>query len=404
MQKHLSRIIDDFQLIPKSIVEVVSAYILYLMLESKGHQARLAARLSDKHESSFSRMLNRPDNLTIAKGCLNRAVRRRLSALQRKGSKTKALVIVDATLSSRRGKHVENVGFYKLGKKTVRGHKIVNFVLVLGDEIIPLSAVAHYSHGYCEENGFTYKTENELVVDWLNWLHASELFPKEFIKHLHFVCDAGYDAKKVQKAINRIGCHFTMCVKCSRQIEGLAIDEYFRRQRIIPWQSIRLFARKDGKTVRKEYRIRNAPEVKLKGFGLVTAVYSEMKRRDGKKSSKYIVSSDPSLSAREIIETYRRRWAIETWHKEMKQEHGFGDCRSSSFRAFETHINFCLTAYNLQRCRELGLPKPGTTVMEYVAVKKIQEASLYMTQFNGVRRFKKAANEALAGITQWEAA
>ncbi|WP_324959869.1 transposase [Oligoflexus sp.] len=324
--------------------------------------------------------------------------------MQKKGSKTKALVIFDATLTGRRGKHVENISFHKLGKKTVRGHKIVNFVLVLGEDVIPLSAVAHYSQGYCEENGFTYKTENELVIDWLNWLHASDLFPREIIKHLHFVCDAGYDAKKVQKAINRIGCHFTMCIKCKRQIDGMAIDEYFRRQRIIPWQSIRLFARKDGKMVRKEYRIRIAAEVKLKGFGLVTAVYSEMKRRDGKKSSKYIVSSDPCMSGGEIVETYKRRWAVETWHKEMKQEHGFGDCQSSSFRAVETHINFCLAAYNLQRCHDPGLPKPGTTVTEYATVYKIKEASLYLNQFNGVSRFKKAANEALAAITQGEAA
>lgn len=137
---------------------------------------------------------------------------------------------------------------------------------------------------------------------------------------------------------------------------------------------------------------------------LVTAVYSEMKRRDGKRSSKYIVSSDPSLSAREIVETYRRRWAIETWHKEMKQPHGFRDCRSSSFRAFESHINFCLAAYNLQRCHDPGLPKPGTTVTEYTAVQKIKDVSACLNQFNGVSRFKKAANEALAAITLSEAA
>ncbi|HYX34138.1 MAG TPA: hypothetical protein VE954_13620 [Oligoflexus sp.] len=78
--------------------------------------------MSGKHESSFSRMLNRPDNLTIAKGCLNRTVRRRLAALGKKANKTQALVIVDATLMGRHGKYVKNIGFYKLGRKTVCGH------------------------------------------------------------------------------------------------------------------------------------------------------------------------------------------------------------------------------------------------------------------------------------------
>ncbi|WP_141731315.1 hypothetical protein [Oligoflexus tunisiensis] len=97
---------------------------------------------------------------------------------------------------------------FELIPKSIRGHKFINFVLFLDGEIVPLSTLAHYSREFCENNGYTYKTENDLVIEWLNWLHASGLFPKDDIKHLNFVCDAGYDAKKVQKAINRIGCHF----------------------------------------------------------------------------------------------------------------------------------------------------------------------------------------------------
>jgi len=404
MQKHLTRIIQDFELMPKAVVNVVAAYILYLMLETRGHNAKQAAILTGVQEASFSRMLNRTDSLAIAKGTLNRSARRRLKALRNSKSGKRPLLIIDSTLTGRRGKHVENTAFHRLGKKTVRGHKFVNFVLYLDGEVVPLSALAHYSRAYCEEHGYTYKTENDLVIEWLNWLHASDLFPKDDIKHLHFVCDAGYDAKRVQKAINRIGCHFTMCIKSNRLIDGLSIEEYFCRQRIIPWQSLRLFAEKDGKKVRKEYRIRIAPNVQLKGFGPVSAVYSEAKKRDGSKSKKYIVSSNTGLSAREIVENYRNRWAIESWHKDMKQNHGYGDCRSHCFKAFEAHVNFCLAAYNLQRCNESGIPKPGTTITEYVGVRKLQDGARYLTQFNGVQRFKNAASEAFAEMTITKAA
>jgi hypothetical protein len=281
---------------------------------------------------------------------------------------------------------------------------LINFVLHLDGEIVPLSVLAHYSKEYCEENGYTYKTENELVIEWLNWLHASNLFAKDDIKHLHFVCDAGYDAKKVQKAIHRLGCHFTMCIKSNRLIEGLSIEEYFFRQRIIPWQSIRLFAEKDGKKVRKEYRIRIAPNVQLKGFGPVSAVYSEARKRDGSRSKKYIVSSHTGLSGREIVENYRNRWAIESWHKDMKQKHGYGDCRSTCFRAFEAHVNFCLTAYNLHRCDESGVPKPGTTITEYVSMRRMLDGAKILTQFNGAQRFKNAVNEAVAEVINTKAA
>lgn len=404
MQKHLNRIIQEFELIPKALVNVVSAYILYLMLETRGHNAKQAATLMEISESSFSRMLNRPDSLAFAKGCLNRSARRRMKALRTGKNGKRPLIIIDSTLIGRRGKYVKNAAFHRLGKRTVRGHKFVNFVLFLDGEVIPLSAIAHYSQEYCEENGYTYKTENDLVIEWLNWLHASHLFEKEDIKHLHFVCDAGYDAKKVQKAINRIGCHFTMCIKSSRLIEGLSVEEYFQRQRIIPWQSIRLFAERDRKKMRKEYRIRIAPNVQLKGFGPVSAVYSEAKKRDGSRSKKYIVSSNTGLSGREIVENYRNRWAIESWHKDMKQNHGYGDCRSSCFRAFEAHVNFCLAAYNLQRCNESGIPKPGTSIAEYIGVRKLQDGAQCLNQFNGVQRFKKAVSEALAEMTSTKAA
>jgi hypothetical protein len=61
-------------------------------------------------------------------------------------------------------------------------------------------------------------------------------------------------------------------------------------------------------------------------------------------------------------------------------------------------------ADNVQRCHDRGLPKPGTTVTEYTVVQKIKDASAWLNQFNGVSRFKKAANEALSAITLSEAA
>lgn len=404
MPKHLHRIISDFHEVPKGLVKVAAAYILYLMLETRGHQARQGARLAGLHESSFSRFLNRPDSLRIGKHCLNRAAQRRLKRLGKQHGSKRPLLLIDSTLVGRRGKKVENASFHRMGRKSVRGHKFINFVLLVGNEVIPLSTVAHYSRSYCEFKGFDYRTENELVIDWLNWLHYSGLFSKDHIKHLHVVCDAGYDAKQVQKAINRIGCHFTMAIKCNRLINGIAADEYFRRNRFIPWKSLRLFVEKDGKRMRKEYRTRFAPKVKLKGFGLVSAAYSEAKKRDGGKTRKYLVSSDTKLSAREIIDNYRRRWRVETWHREMKQAHAFGDCRSPSFAAFEAHVNLCLTAYNLQRCEEAGIPKPGTTFADYVGVKKIQEASAVLTRFGGRASLKRQAAAAAREIFGREAA
>lgn len=113
---------------------------------------------------------------------------------------------------------------------------------------------------------------------------------------------------------------------------------------------------------------------------------------------------DARLSGREIVENYRNRWVIESWHKDMKQNHGYGDCRSACFRAFEAHINFCLMAYNLKRCHEPDIPKPGTSIAEYIGVQRLQEGVLSLNRFGGVRCFKQAASEALEKITMTKAA
>jgi hypothetical protein len=83
---------------------------------------------------------------------------------------------------------------------------------------------------------------------------------------------------------------------------------------------------------------------------------------------------------------------------------GYGDCRSACFRAFEAHVNFCLAAYNLERCNETGIPKPGTAITEYIGVRKMQGGAQSLNRFNGVQRFKNPANEAFAEIMITKAA
>ena len=132
MLSHLNRIIAEFTIVPKSILPVVSAYVLSLMLVSKRHDGRSASQVTGIHECRFSRLLNRSDAVVIGKKCLNRAARRRLEILPkllRQG--VKPLLIIDATLIARRGTNIKNCSTYNHGKGLVRGHKITNFILVL---------------------------------------------------------------------------------------------------------------------------------------------------------------------------------------------------------------------------------------------------------------------------------
>lgn len=400
MLKHLEAILAEFNAVPNNVLPSLTSYLFSLMLVTRRHDAKQAADIQGCHESQISRFINRSDATLVAKTCLNRAARRRLAVLPKFVRQGKTpYCIGDATLTGRRGKRAENVGTYNHGKSKVRGHKITNFVMLLGEELIPIGCLAHYTPEYCRERGLDYKTEPEMIEDWINWFPSSGLVAKDDVKYIHFIFDCGYDVKRLQRAIRRIGSHFTMSIKSNRIVGGLQVREYFKRHRHLPWKSIRLTSGSGGKGSRRCYRTRHQARVKLKGFGLVTLVCSEVRRKSGKMSRKYLISSDHSLSARDIVDCYKKRWAIETWHKEMKQNHGYRDSRSSSFQAVEAHINFCLAAYAILGEGTEGLPRKGITATEFFSARQVERMVTLINLFGGrekVKRYARAGMERIA--------
>ena len=381
MEEILAEVVE----VPKKILRPLSLYLWFLMLRMPRHDLTSASEVMDCSKASFSRMLNDDLALPAVKSLLNRAARRALQCLS--GGKQTIYLIIDATIVGRRSKNVENIGLHHSGKGLVRGHKFINFVLMVGDKPVPLSSIAHYSEDYCLSKGVDYKSEITLVMEWINWLHASGLFEKSDLKRLHILADSFYDAKKLQHAITRIGAHFTMAIRSSRCIDGVAVTEYFRCHRHIPWETIRLSSGSGSKGKRREYRIRGAANVKLKGFGRVHVVCSE---KSGKttKTKKYLITSDRRLSYRDIVKNYRMRWQIEVWHKKMKQEYGFLDCHSPKFAAIEVHVNIALAAFLMQTHIQQGMPKAGTAGSEFVASKKFKEVGRIINLFGNRDRLK----------------
>ena len=104
-----------------------------------------------------------------------------------------------------------------------------------------------------------------------------------------------------------------------------------------------------------------------------------------------MATSDLTLTAREIVFWYANRWAIETWHREMKQNFGFIECRCSKFEAIHAHILFSLVAYNF--AHEKGFRKISAT--EYLKTKTLMEIKIELTKFGGMKSAKKLISAAL---------
>jgi hypothetical protein len=239
-----------------------------------------------------------------------------------------------------------------------------------------------------------YETEIETVRNWilalpdLGWLTPAQ------IKSAVFLLDSGYDAKPVQRAIAAIGANFVMALKSSRSVNGKRVAELFKRPtRWLKNQSIRLTAGSGKKGTRRDYSVRTARGAKLKGFGLANVVCSIAESRRN-KPKKFIAASDLTMGPREIVTWYTRRWAIEAWHRDVKQNFGFGDCRASKFTAIEAHVSFCLVAYLLQK--ERG--REQERLEDYLRLKQLRSINSELTRFGSAGKAKNLISAALQAM------
>ncbi len=377
MLNEIIGIISTFEFIPKRLFDVVSGYIGFLTLSMKRHTFAMAGEVSGLDQSRFCVLLNNPKTHELSKNILSRSLRRRLKRIKKVDGRL--VIIIDATIIARKSRHVENVGRYHTGSGKVWGHKFVNFVIFNGDQCIPIESTPVFTKKYARVNKLRRRTESQIVTEWVESFKERALLTDEIVRSAIFLLDAGYDAKCIQKAIKGIGADFVMALKSSRIINGKQVAQLFRStRRWLKNESIRLHVGNGGKGSRRNYSVRTAREVNLKGFGLVTVICSKAIDRKG-KPTKFIASSDLEMTNREIVKWYSLRWRVEMWHREMKQNFGFIDCRARRFIAIQSHINFCLAAYLLQK--ETG--REQLRIEEHV---RLQQGEAMKQKLQGIRR------------------
>ena len=109
------------------------------------------------------------------------------------------------------------------------------------------------------------------------------------------------------------------------------------------------------------------------------------------------------VSARQIILGYRLRWAMELFHKTVKQHLGFEDVATSGFDAVMSHVHWVYCAYIL-----LSRSPPGVSAgvkslgdkqrqLQQICANQEQRRVLQkLTQIGGVQRYEDELRQALA--------
>jgi len=336
-------------------------------------------------------------------------------ALQRlDGLPWKIVILIDSTLQHRASLHPENAKTFNHGKGYVIGHQWTNIVLVLGDMLIPLRPIPFYSKPYCQAHGLAYHSEHERVVAYLRTLDLEDYIGAYDRREVLVLADSGYDNKKIEKAIAANGWHCILALGKTRSVKSAArslttltsqqwchIDTFFRRHRRLKWNTIRLTTH-GNKRKRMDIRVRHTSG-SLRYVGKVELVCSELRNRpDGRR--KYLACNDLRATARQIVMGDRMRWAVELFHKSVKQNLGFEDVATHGFDAVISHVHWVYSAYILLHMSPPGL-SPGVQSMgdkqralqQGLADKEKRHILQKLTQIGGVQRYKAELRQALTG-------
>lgn len=400
----------------RRLERVCTSYLLFLMVVTTKHSLEEAARFSRLHTSQCSKMLKAHSNVAVY--TLESLSKKHAKHVAKVRQKLQELpwhmaIVVESTLQHRASLHPENAKTFNHGQGCVVGHQWTNIVLILNDLLIPLRPIPFYSQRYCRDHALAYRTEHALVVEYLQQLNLEDSLGSYDPREVVVFTDSGYDNKKIQKAIADKHWHCIIALGKTRSVQSTMLSlttpkskqwchiaTFFRNHRRLKWQTIRLTTH-GTKRKRMEFRTRDTIGY-LRYVGQVQLVCSEPRKRpDGRR--KYFACNDMRVTARQIILGYRLRWAIELFHKTVKQHLGFEDVAPSGFDAVMSHVHWVYCAYILLHMSPPGVPpevksigdkqRKLQTCLEHKAKRCILQQ---LSQIGGVQRYEDALRQALA--------
>ncbi len=395
-------------------------YLLFLMISVRKHSLTEGAKFSGLKTSQLSRFLkNHPDIAVYNLDQLSKKSARQFSSaidcLANGKVPWKIAVIIDNTHQRRASLHTDNSQGFSQGKGYQIGHQWTNVILLINDQIIPLCPIPFYTKNYCRKNGLEYKTENILVVEYIEQLNLEDYIGIHDPKHVIVLADSGYDDRKIEKTIIKKKWRFIIALKKTRSIKSIKkyhttprykkwsqVAQFFKDHRRVPWQTIRITTNRSKKR-RMEFRIRQIKGY-LRHVDIVQLICSEFKKRP-KGRKKYLACSDLKATARQIILGYRMRWTIETFHKQVKMFLGFEDVAPKWFSSVISHVHWVYCAYILLSSIPLAVTDNVKSLSErqdqirmLIDSKEKNRVIQLLTRINGTQRYKTELQWAIAAF------
>ena len=223
----------------------------------------------------------------------------------RKVEKEGSVIIVDDTIFEKPYTDISEINTYHYDHskgKSVIGINAVNLVHETDGVRLPLSMSIVHKDKIVTEKGKQKRKSSKT---------KNELFQGQFLQTIHnevkfetVLGDIWFGNIKNMQMITSKGKQFIMPLKTNRQVS--LFDSFNQEKEYVPVKSLEL---KEGTPIK----------IWLKGYNTPLLLCKQVfKNKDNSTGVLYLVASDLTATYSKVTTTYQRRWAVETYHRSLK--------------------------------------------------------------------------------------
>ena len=253
---------------------------------------------------------------------------------------TDGLLIIDDTIVHKTGKQIEAVGWFwdHSNHTSSLGHQVVSSQFVTKDFHVPLDYRLYRKEEDVGKEHFRSKLDL-----------AIELIDQAIEANIPFSCVAGdswYFCDKIIKHLEALHKDWIFASKSNRTINvsnrWIQLKDFVKELKTEDFKQVTI-TKPNGKQLTV---FAYSKTVHMRKVGRVKVVVSYLKE-PLKGNPFFLVTNRKDWTIGTIISSYAKRWPIETFYRDAKQNLGFESCEMRRLRGIRRHWNLVFLAYTL---------------------------------------------------------
>lgn len=222
--------------------------------------------------------------------------------------------------------------------KSIKSHCIVSSQFVSGSVSIPLDNKIYLSKENCVKHNRDFSAKPDIAGSFI------ENFSKPSnCKEIYCLVDAWYSSEKLIKKCFENHMHLIGAIRSNRIVipnfTAMQVGKFFEA---LPKDIFDVVTIGDVDYKTLEF----TAKLGKKGNIPVKVVLSYEVKKTGDIIPMHIISTDTSLSAKQIISYYLKRWNIEVDYKNFKSNLGFDEYKIRNLKAIERYLLIVFLAMN----------------------------------------------------------